>query len=205
MTTVCTYLEAILFAAGEPVPLSRLSLVLGVSEMEVLEAAQELQSLLDEGGHGICLIRLADKLQLCSRAETAGVVTKVLEQRRPPSLSAAAMETLAIVAYYQPVTAAYISRIRGVDSAYSVSSLSEKGLIESKGRLEAPGRPTLYGTTDLFLRTMQISDLSELPKLPEVASTEGIQQLQQAIDALQAKESGGDQLSLHPSEGTQTV
>lgn len=203
MTAVCTYLEAILFAAGEPVPLSRLSLVLGVPEMEVLEAAQELQTLLDEGGHGICLIRLADKLQLCTKAETANVVTKILEQRRPPSLSSAAMETLAIVAYYQPVTAAYISRIRGVDSAYSVSSLAEKGLIEGKGRLEAPGRPTLYGTTDLFLRTMQISDLSELPKLPEVASTEGIQQLQQAIDALQAKETVGEQLTLHPSDGLQ--
>ncbi|MBR0392743.1 MAG: SMC-Scp complex subunit ScpB [Oscillospiraceae bacterium] len=201
MTAVCTYLEAILFAAGEPVPLSRLSLVLGVSELEVLDAAQELQNLLDEGGHGICLIRLADKLQLCTRAETAGAVTKILEQRRPPSLSSAAMETLAIVAYYQPVTAAYISRIRGVDSSYSVSSLAEKGLIEGKGRLEAPGRPTLYGTTDLFLRTMQITDLSDLPKLPEVASTDGIQQLQQAIDALQGKEKGGEQLTLQTSEG----
>ena len=204
MTAVCTYLEAILFAAGEPVPVSRISLVLGVSEEEVLEAAQELQILLDEDGHGICLIRLADKLQLCSRAETASAVTKILEQRKPPVLSSAAMETLAIVAYYQPVTAAYISRIRGVDSSYSVSSLTEKGLIESKGKLEAPGRPTLYGTTDLFLRTMQISDLSELPKLPEIASTEGIQQLQQAIDALQEKETGGEQLSLHDSDNSQT-
>ena len=204
MTAVCTYLEAILFAAGEPVPVSRISLVLGVSEEEVLEAAQELQILLDEDGHGICLIRLADKLQLCSRAETASAVTKILEQRKPPVLSSAAMETLAIVAYYQPVTAAYVSRIRGVDSSYSVSSLTEKGLIESKGKLEAPGRPTLYGTTDLFLRTMQISDLSELPKLPEIASTEGIQQLQQAIDALQEKETGGEQLSLHDSDNLQT-
>ena len=132
---------------------------------------------------------------------TAGAVTKILEQRRPPSLSSAAMETLAIVAYYQPVTAAYISRIRGVDSSYSVSSLTEKGLIEGKGRLEAPGRPTLYGTTDLFLRTMQITNLSDLPKLPEVASTEGIQQLQQAIDALQGKDKGGEQLTLQTSEG----
>ena len=204
MTAVCTFLEAILFAAGEPVPVNRISLILGIPEPEVLDAAQELQTLLDEGGHGICLIRLADKLQLCTRAETAGAVTKILEQRRPPSLSSAAMETLAIVAYYQPVTAAYISRIRGVDSSYSVSSLAEKGLIESKGRLEAPGRPSLYGTTDLFLRTMQISDLSDLPKLPEIASTEGIQQLQQAIDALQAKEGSDEQLTLQPSDDIQT-
>ena len=198
MTSVCTYLEAILFAAGEPVPLSRISLILGIPEEAVLEAAQELQILLDEGGHGICVIRLADKLQMCSRAETAGVVTKILEQRKPPILSAAAMETLAIIAYYQPVTTAYISRIRGVDSSYSVSSLVEKGLIEGKGRLEAPGRPTLYGTTDLFLRTMQISDLSNLPKLPEVASTEGISKLQQAIDNLKAKENG-EQLPIENS------
>ena len=204
MTAVCTFLEAILFAAGEPVPVNRISLILGIPEPEVLDAAQELQTLFDEGGHGICLIRLADKLQLCTRAETAGAVTKILEQRRPPSLSSAAMETLAIVAYYQPVTAAYISRIRGVDSSYSVSSLAEKGLIESKGRMEAPGRPSLYGTTDLFLRTMQISDLSDLPKLPEIASTEGIQQLQQAIDALQAKEGGDEQLTLQPSDDIQT-
>ena len=98
------------------------------------------------------------------------------------------METLAIVAYYQPVTTAYISRVRGVDSSYTVTSLAEKGLIEGKGKLEAPGRPTLYGTTDLFLRTMQISSLSDLPPLPEIASVEGIAKLQQAIDALQNQE-----------------
>ena len=134
------------------------------------------------------MIRISDKLQLCSSAEYASVITKILEQRKPPSLSPAALETLAVVAYYQPVTTAYISRIRGVDSSYTVTSLTEKGLIEGKGKLEAPGRPTLYGTTDLFLRTMQISSLSDLPPLPEIASVEGIAKLQQAIDTLQNQE-----------------
>lgn len=193
MTYTCSALEAVLFAAGEPVPVGRLSLVLGVSEDEVLQTAEELSEILKKEQHSIMLVRLADKLQLCSSPDFANVIGRILEQRRPPSLSPAALETLAVVAYYQPATAAYISRVRGVDSSYSVSSLVDKGLIESKGRLEAPGRPVLYGTTDLFLRTMQIRDLSELPPLPEIASTEGIEKLQQAIDALQQNgQSGGE-------------
>ena len=188
MTNYCSALEAILFAAGEPVPVSRISLVLSIPEEIVEEAAIELENVYREANHGISLIRISDKLQLCSSTEYASVITKILEQRKPPSLSPAALETLAVVAYYQPVTTAYISRIRGVDSSYTVTSLTEKGLIEGKGKLEAPGRPTLYGTTDLFLRTMQISSLSDLPPLPEIASVEGIAKLQQAIDTLQNRE-----------------
>ena len=188
MTNYCSALEAILFAAGEPVPVSRISLVLGIPEETVEEAAAELENIYRVANHGISLIRISDKLQLCSSTEYASVISKILEQRKPPSLSPAALETLAIVAYYQPVTTAYISRVRGVDSSYTVTSLAEKGLIEGKGKLEAPGRPTLYGTTDLFLRTMQISSLSDLPPLPEIASVEGIAKLQQAIDALQNQE-----------------
>ena len=188
MTNYCSALEAILFAAGEPVPISRISLVLGIPDETVEEAARELDNIFREANHAISVIRISDKLQLCSSPEYAPVITKILEQRKPPSLSPAALETLAVVAYYQPVTSAYISRIRGVDSSYTVASLMEKGLIEGKGRMEAPGRPTLYGTTDLFLRTMQISSLSDLPPLPEIASVEGIAKLQQAIDALQQQE-----------------
>ncbi|MBO6093026.1 MAG: SMC-Scp complex subunit ScpB [Oscillospiraceae bacterium] len=188
MTNYCSALEAILFAAGEPVPISRISLVLGIPDETVEEAARELENIFREANHAISVIRISDKLQLCSSPEYAPVITKILEQRKPPSLSPAALETLAVVAYYQPVTSAYISRIRGVDSSYTVASLMEKGLIEGKGRMEAPVRPTLYGTTDLFLRTMQISSLSDLPPLPEIASVEGIAKLQQAIDALQQQE-----------------
>ncbi|MBQ3373952.1 MAG: SMC-Scp complex subunit ScpB [Oscillospiraceae bacterium] len=196
MTKTCSELEAILFAAGEPVPVSRISLILGVPEETVEDAAAELSEVFRAEKHSLSVIRMSDKLQLCSSPEYAPVIAKILEQRRPPSLSPAALETLAIVAYYQPVTAANISGIRGVDSSYTVTSLTEKGLIEGKGRLEAPGRPTLYGTTDLFLRTMQIRELSELPPLPEIASTEGIAKLQQAIDALQQQDPSQEQLTI---------
>ena len=196
MTNYCSALEAILFAAGEPVPVSRISLILGISEGAVEEAAEELTEVFRAEKHSVSVIRMADKLQLCTSPEFAPVIAKILEQRRPPSLSPAALETLAIVAYYQPVTAAAISRIRGVDSSYTVASLTEKGLIEGKGKLEAPGRPTLYGTTDLFLRTMQIRELSELPPLPEIASAEGIAKLQQAIDALQQQNPTQEQLTI---------
>ena len=196
MTNYCSALEAILFAAGEPVPISRISLILGISEGAVEEAAEELTEVFRAEKHSLSVIRMADKLQLCTSPEFAPVIAKILEQRRPPSLSPAALETLAIVAYYQPVTAVAISRIRGVDSTYTVASLTEKGLIEGKGKLEAPGRPTLYGTTDLFLRTMQIRELSELPPLPEIASTEGIAKLQQAIDALQQQNPTQEQLTI---------
>ena len=102
MTNYCSALEAILFAAGEPVPVSRISLVLGIPEEIVEEAATELENVYREANHGISMIRISDKLQLCSSAEYASVITKILEQRKPPSLSPAALETLAVVAYYQP-------------------------------------------------------------------------------------------------------
>ena len=196
MTDLKAALEAVLFAAGESVPVGRLSLVFAVEQDEVLQAAKELSDEYDRNERGIRLLRMDNKLQLCSAPEYAQLIIKTLEQRKPPMLSQSALETLAIVAYYQPVTAANISGIRGVDSSYTVTSLTEKGLIEGKGRLEAPGRPTLYGTTDLFLRTMQIRELSELPPLPEIASTEGIAKLQQAIDALQQQDPSQEQLTI---------
>ena len=100
-------------------------------------------------------------------------------------LSQPALETLAIVAYFQPVTRAYIDKIRGVDSAYTVSVLQERGLIEICGRLDVPGRPSIFRTTDVFLRTMGIRELSELPPLPDMTQSEGVEKLQHAIDELQ--------------------
>lgn len=184
MIDLCSALEAILFAAGEPVPVARISLVLNVDEDSVLAAAQELDNVYKKYNHSLCVLQISDKLQICTSPEYNTVITKILEQRRPPSLSQSALETLAIVAYYQPVTNAYVSRVRGVDSTYTIGSLSEKGLIEAKGKLDAPGRPSLYVTTDLFLRTMGIVNLSELPPLPDMSSSEGIEKLQNAIDAI---------------------
>ena len=122
---------------------------------------------------------------MCSAPEFAPLITKTLEQRRPPALSQPALETLAIVAYFQPVTRAYVDRVRGVDSSYTVASLAERGLIEVCGRLDVPGRPALFRTTDVFLRTMGISGLSELPPLPDMTNSEGTEKLRQAIDELE--------------------
>ena len=188
MTDICSALEALLFAAGDPIPVARLSLVLEISEDEVLSAWNELSEALKKENHGITVLKIGDKLQMCSAPAHSSAVAKVLEQRKPSVLSQSSVEALSIVAYFQPVTLAYINKIRGVDSSYTVSSLADRGLIEISGRLEAPGRPSLYRTTDLFLRTMGISDLSELPPLPDLTNTEGISSLQSQIEALQNSE-----------------
>ena len=184
-------IEAILFAVGESVPVARLSLVLDTDEHEILRIAAELAQHYEAEGRGMRILRLEDKLQMCSAPEYAPFITKTLEQRKPPMLSPPALETLAIVAYFQPVTRAYIEKVRGVDSSYTVSVLAERGLIEACGRLDAPGRPTLFRTTDVFLRTMGISELGHLPELPDMNNGEGLEKLQEAINQLQETEKDG--------------
>lgn len=184
-------IEAILFAAGESVPVARMSLVLDTDEHEILRIAAELAQRYEAEGRGMRILRLDDKLQMCSAPEYAPFITKALEQRKPPMLSPPALETLAIVAYFQPVTRAYIEKVRGVDSSYTVSVLVERGLIEACGKLDAPGRPTLFRTTDVFLRTMGISRLDQLPELPDMNNGEGLEKLQEAINQLQETEKDG--------------
>ena len=177
-------LEAVLFAAGDSVPIARLSLVFGVDEQEIERCIRALQEEYTSEGRGIRILRLDDKVQMCSAPDYAPMVSKCLEQRKPPMLSQPALETLAVVAYFQPVTRAYIEQVRGVDSSYTVGMLAERGLIEESGRLEVPGRPAVFCTTDVFLRTMGISSLSELPPLPALSGGEGVEKLQSAIDRL---------------------
>ena len=187
-------LEAILFAAGDCVPLARLSLILQTDEQTVSDTVDALAAMYESEGRGMRILRLEDKVQMCSAPEFAGIISKCLEQRKPPMLSQPALETLAVVAYFQPVTRAYVEQVRGVDSSYSVAMLAERGLIEECGRLEVPGRPAVFRTTDVFLRTMGISRLSELPPLPEMSAPDGQEKLQQAIDRLSA-EKQQDQIS----------
>lgn len=194
MAELTSALEAILFASGESIPSARLSLILGTDEEEILRCAQELAEEYEKQGRGIRLLRLDDKLQLCSAPEYAPYITKALEQRKPAQLTQSALEALAIVAYFQPVTRAYIDQVRGVDSSYTVSTLLDRGLIEVAGRLDVPGRPALLRTTDVFLRTMNVSSLDELPKLPDMNGSDGLLELQRRIEELQA--SGSDQISL---------
>ena len=187
MIELTSAIEAILFAAGDSVPLARLSLVLGVSEQDVETSVKILQESYAQQQRGMRILRLEDKVQMCSAPEYAPFISKTLEQRKPPVLSQPALETLAVVAYFQPVTRAYIEQVRGVDSSYTVGVLNERGLIEECGRLEVPGRPVLFRTTDVFLRTMGISSLDELPELPDMTDSDGMEKLQEKIDELQNK------------------
>ena len=193
--------EAILFAAGEPIAASRVALVLDVETETVISCAKELAQAYEESQSGIRLVRMGESLQLCSAPEFSTYVLRALEQRRPPRLSQSALEALAVVAYFQPVTRAYIDQVRGVDSSYTVSSLLDRGLIEAAGKLEAPGRPTLYQTSALFLRTMGISDLEELPVLPDLTASEGTEKLQAAIREL---ENRGKQMEIQTEDEAQT-
>ena len=194
MMDISAAIEAILFAAGESVPIGRLSLVLGAEADEVERVAMELMERYEREERGIRILRLEDKLQMCSAPDYAPLIVKALEQRKPPMLSPSALEALAIVAYFQPVTRAYIDRVRGVDSSYTVGVLVERGLIEVCGHLEAPGRPALFRTTDAFLRTMGVTRLEELPPLPDTSGGEGAEKLRESIEALQKGDP--DQLSM---------
>ena len=187
-------LEAILFAAGEPIPAARISLILEQDEETVWDAARELSEQYEKEGRGIRILKLDKALQMCSAPEYAAVIGKTLEQRKPPMLSQPALETLAVVAYFQPVTRAYIDQVRGVDSSYTVGVLIDRGLIERCGKLDVPGRPSLLRTTDVFLRTMGISELSQLPTLPDIATGDAAKKLEDAIEKLSTV--GDNQMSI---------
>lgn len=169
-------LEAILFASGERMELTRLAAAMEADEDEVERAAEALADRLAFERRGIRVLRLERGYQMVSSGEMADYVTKALETRKPPKLSASQLEVLTIVAYYQPATKAMVEQIRGVDSAYSVAALLNKKLIEEAGRLNVPGRPIQYRTTPDFLRTFGLSSLEELPPIDKIAFGEPIEQ-----------------------------
>ena len=167
-------LEGVLFAAGEPVSVERLCLGLEVDRPTLDAVAQRLMDQYSYDRRGIRLVRLESSYQLCSAPEYADAIRATLESRKPARLSQPALEVLAIVAYYQPVTRAYVDQVRGVDSAYTMGLLLERELIEEAGRLSVPGRPMQFRTTKNFLRSFGMSSLEELPELPG-SSQEGSQ------------------------------
>ena len=172
MTPLEAGLEAVLFAAGDAVSIERLAAALETTPAELLTAAAALEDRYDFENRGILLLRLEDKLQLATRPQYAPYVRRVTESRRPPSLSPAALEVLTIIAYRQPVTRAFIDQLRGVDSGGTLSSLAEKQMIEEAGRLEVPGRPILYRTTEHFLQAFALESLDDLPALPAFTDNE---------------------------------
>lgn len=168
-------IEAILFAAGERIDISRLSSVLETDANEIEAAADALANQYAFERRGIRILKLEKGYQMVSSGEMADFVTKALETRKPPKLSSSQLETLTIIAYYQPATKAMVEQIRGVDSAYSVAALMNKKLIEEAGRLNVPGRPIQYKTTPDFLRTFGLSSLEELPPIEKISFGEPVE------------------------------
>ena len=168
LTELQRAIEAILFAAGERVDLSRLAMTLEADEKDVQQAVESLADDLAFNRRGIRILRLEKGYQMVSSGEMADYITRALETRKPPKLSSSQLEALTIIAYYQPATKAMVEQIRGVDSSYSIGALMNKNLIEEAGRLNVPGRPIQYKTTPDFLRTFGISSLEELPAIDKV-------------------------------------
>ena len=158
-------IEAILFAAGYPVKYEKIAEVLGLDEKSTKMIIEQMSESYngEDSERGLNLLLFPDTCQLSTKEQFAPYIREALGIRRGGNLSASSMEVLAIVAYNQPVTRSFIDQVRGVDSSYSVNSLIDKALIDSCGRLDAPGRPMLYATTDKFLRVFGLSSLSDLP------------------------------------------
>ena len=190
-------LEAVLFAAGDSVSEGKLCAVLNCDKQTLRTAAQNLADYYDFNLRGIQLLKLDDRFQLASRADYAQAVRSTLETRKPQNLTPAALEVLAIVAYKQPVTKIYIEQVRGVDSAYTLSSLVDKGLVEDCGRLDVPGRPILYQTTETFLRAFGLSSVNQLPALESFGEPDPRQMTFRELEEQNAAEAGE-----HPEEET---
>ena len=185
-------IEAILFAAGYPMRYDKLGEVLGLSTKDIKTMVRQMSERFTEqdSHHGIQLLMYPSTCQLTTKEQYASYIREALGIRRGGNLSASSMEVLAVVAYNQPVTRSFIDLVRGVDSSYAVNSLLDKGLIEAAGRLDAPGRPMLYVTTDKFLRVFGINSLDELPE------TEAL-----SVAAAQAEGTeNADQLSIEEQE-----
>lgn len=181
-------MEAILFACGDPIDIDKLAQALNTEEENVLELSRTLQAKYNKEESGIHLLQLDRTLQFAVNPVFLAPVRTALDLRSSAPLSQAAMEVLAVIAYNQPVTKAFVEQVRGVDCSGPISGLVQKGLIEEKGRLDLPGRPLVYGTTDRFLRCFSLNSLDDLPDLP---STEEVEQI--------AKDNG--QTSLFEKEG----
>ena len=167
--------EGILFAAGEPVKSAQLAAALDVDIKKIEKAVEDLKNEYNDNRRGFAIIDIDEGYQICSRPEYYTYIQVILGEQRKQALSNAAMETLAIIAYKQPVTRSSVEYIRGINSDGSVNRLVERGLVEERGRLNAPGRPILYGTTVNFLRCFGLKSLSELPEVDLSKVAEGVE------------------------------
>lgn len=169
-------LEAILFTMGESVEISRLAAVLETDKKEVQDILEGMQEKYEKEDRGICLMWLEDSVQLSTKKEMYEYLIKIAKTPRKMVLTDTVLETLSIIAYKQPVTRMEIERIRGVSCDHAVNKLLEYDLITELGRLDAPGRPLLFGTTEQFLRSFNVKSLDELPELSSLQVEEFKQQ-----------------------------
>lgn len=184
-------IEAILFATGDGVTPEQLSDALELDRDEVRQCIKELETSYENENRGIKLAYVEDKIQLCSNPVYFPVITKIVQKPKDYKLSNVALETLAIIAYKQPVTKADIEKIRGVKSDYAVNQLVEYGLIEERGRLQAPGKPLLFGTTDDFLRGFGMKSIEELPKPMENQIQSFFDEAKQELNYFEEEEDKG--------------
>ena len=159
-------IESIMFAVGRDVSINELSSVLELAPENVQEIVESMRTEFEEAGRGVQIIKVNNGYQLCSRKENYEYIYQIIDKRNKPNLSQAALETLAIIAYNPKITRAEIESIRGVNSDGTIYKLLDHNLIEDAGRLDAPGRPTMYQTTKEFLRLFGYTSLEELPELP---------------------------------------
>lgn len=170
MKEIESAIEAIVFASGEPVAVDRICMALELDRETVEKLLHQLADQYAYDRRGVRLLHIEDSWQMCSAPEYGDMIRKTFEIRKPAKLSQPALEVLTIVAYYQPATRAYVDQIRGVDSAYTMGLLLERGMIEECGRLQVPGRPHLYRTTKQFLRAFHLNSLEDLPEIPDLAA-----------------------------------
>lgn len=165
--------EAVIFSSGEPISLKRIAEVFELTPKKTEELIAGVSEHISASDLGFALIKLDDCVQLATKQEYAPHIKTAFDIKRKAPLSPAALEVLAVIAYNQPVTKAFIEQVRGVDCSGVVSTLVEKDLVEERGRLELPGRPLLYGTTKNFLRCFSLESLNDLPPLPEGEQNKG--------------------------------
>lgn len=165
---ICSAIESVLFANGSPLSAEKIAEAIGIDKNTVIKLTNNLIDRYIEEKRGIRIIKFEnDRYQMCSNPDNAEYIRNIMAIKKNSPLSSASMEVLAVIAYNQPVTKAFVEQIRGVDCSGIISNLMSKALIEEKGRLELPGRPLLYGTTDNFLRCFNISSIEDLPPLPQ--------------------------------------
>ena len=168
MKEIESAIEGILFASGEPVKTERICVALDMDRQTVEAVLQKLMDIYAYERRGMRILRMDDSWQMCSAPDYADIIRKAFEIRKPAKLSQPALEVLTIVAYYQPTTRAFVDQIRGVDSSYTMGLLQDRKLIEECGRLQVPGRPHLYRTTQQFLRAFHLNSLNDLPEMPDL-------------------------------------